>query len=76
MATVIEECTAEKLRSVVRLFLWVKGLNAMNISEKYFLPMVESICRVKWFITGSRNVFEGVRKSSQMMPEQVALSRL
>jgi hypothetical protein len=33
MATVLEECTTEQQRSVVR-FLWSKGLNAKNIHKE------------------------------------------
>jgi hypothetical protein len=35
MATVLEECTAEKQHSVVR-FLWAKGLNAKDIHKEMF----------------------------------------
>jgi hypothetical protein len=36
MATVLEECTAEEQRSVVR-FLWAKGLNTKVIHKEMFL---------------------------------------
>jgi hypothetical protein len=35
MATVLEECTTEDQRSVVRL-LWSKGLNAKDIHKEMF----------------------------------------
>jgi hypothetical protein len=35
MATVLEECTTEEQRSVVR-FLWAKGLNAKDIHKEIF----------------------------------------
>jgi hypothetical protein len=35
MATVLEECTIEEQRCVVR-FLWAKGLNAKDIHEDVF----------------------------------------
>jgi hypothetical protein len=36
MATVLEECTAEEQRSVVRFFLWAKGLNTTDIHTEIF----------------------------------------
>jgi hypothetical protein len=36
MATVLEECTTEKQRSVVRYFLWGKGLDAKDINKEMF----------------------------------------
>jgi hypothetical protein len=35
MATVLEDCTTEEQRSVVR-FLWAKGLNAKDILKAVF----------------------------------------
>jgi hypothetical protein len=35
MVTVLEECTNEEQRSVVR-FLWAKGLNAKDIHKEMF----------------------------------------
>jgi hypothetical protein len=35
MATVLDECTAEEQRSVVR-FMWVRRLSAMDIHKKLF----------------------------------------
>jgi hypothetical protein len=42
----------------------------MILIKKYALFTVESVCRVKRFITGSRYYLKDVRKS-QMMPNQV-----
>jgi hypothetical protein len=36
----------------VEHFLWAKGLKAKDIHKEMFLDMVESVCHVKWFITG------------------------
>jgi hypothetical protein len=33
MATVPKACTTEEQRSVVRFFLWAKGLNAKDIDK-------------------------------------------
>jgi hypothetical protein len=52
MTTVLEECTNEEQRSVLRFFLWVKGLNAKDIHEEMFLFTVGSVCRVKRFTNG------------------------
>jgi hypothetical protein len=38
------------------LFLWAEELNAEDINKENFLLTVGSVCCVKWFITGSRNV--------------------
>jgi hypothetical protein len=35
MVTVLEKCTTEEQRSVVR-FLWAKGLNAKDINKEMF----------------------------------------
>jgi hypothetical protein len=48
MVTVLEECTTEEQRSVVRL--WAKGHNE-NDTNKCVLLMVGSVCCVKWFTT-------------------------
>jgi hypothetical protein len=45
MATVIEECTTEKQRSVVR-YLWTKALNAKDIHKEMF-----SVYGGKCFVT-------------------------
>jgi hypothetical protein len=50
MATVLEECTTDEQRSVVR-FLWAKGLNAKDIHKDMF-PVYGGVCRVKRFTTG------------------------
>jgi hypothetical protein len=42
MATVLESCTTEKQRSVVRL-LWAKGLNAKDIYGEMF-PVLRWEC--------------------------------
>jgi hypothetical protein len=36
MATVIKKCTTQEQRSVVRFFLWAKGLNAKDIHKELF----------------------------------------
>jgi L-rhamnose isomerase len=71
MATILEECTTEKQRSVMR-FLVVKDSMRRIFVKKCFLFMVGSVCRVKQFIIGSRNSLKDVQKSL-MMPDQVAL---
>jgi hypothetical protein len=38
------------------------------VINKCFLFMVKSICRVKWFTTGSRNFLKDVRKSQDARP--------
>jgi hypothetical protein len=53
MAAVLEACTSEEQRSVVR-FLWAKGLNAKDIHTEMFT--VETVSRVKRFTGGLRNV--------------------
>jgi hypothetical protein len=66
MATVLEECTIEEQRSVVR-FLWaMQGI----FIKKCFLFRVGSVFGVKRFTNGSGNSLKDVRKS-QMMPDQV-----
>jgi hypothetical protein len=54
MATVLEGCTTEEQRSVVR-FLCAKWLNAKIFIKKYFLFTVESACRLKKYITSWKN---------------------
>jgi hypothetical protein len=54
MATVLQECTTEEQRSVVR-FLREIGLNAKDIHKEIFPVYGESICPVKLFTTGSTN---------------------
>jgi hypothetical protein len=53
LATVLEECTTKEQRSVVR-FLLAKGLDAEDIHKEIF--PVGNVCRVKWFMTGPRNL--------------------
>jgi hypothetical protein len=36
MTTMLEECITEELLSVVRFFLWAKGLNAKDIHKELF----------------------------------------
>jgi hypothetical protein len=43
MATVFEECNAEEQRSVVRFFLWAKGLNEKDIHKEIF-PLYNGKC--------------------------------
>jgi hypothetical protein len=45
------------------------------VIKRRFLFTVWSVCRLKWFLAGSRNSLENVRKS-QMVPDQVGLLRL
>jgi hypothetical protein len=44
MATVLDDCTTEEQRSVVRL-LWTEGLNAKDIHEEMF-PVHGGTCFV------------------------------
>jgi hypothetical protein len=37
MATILKDCTTEEQRSVIRLLLWAKGLNAKDIHKEMFL---------------------------------------
>jgi hypothetical protein len=74
MATVLEECTIEEQRSVMR-FLWAKGLNAKDIHKEMFSVYGGKCLSRKRFTTGPRNSLKDVRKS-QMMSDQVALLRL
>jgi hypothetical protein len=54
MATMLEECTTEEQRSVVR-FLWAKGLDAKDIHKEMFPFMVGSVCCIKSFSLGGRS---------------------
>jgi hypothetical protein len=56
MATVLEECNTEEQRSVVRFFYGQKDSVRRIFIKKCFLFTVGSVCRVKRFTTGSRNV--------------------
>jgi hypothetical protein len=53
MATLLEEYTTEKQRSVAR-FLWAKELNAKDIHKEIFLFNVGSVRRVKRFHLGGK----------------------
>jgi hypothetical protein len=55
-ATVLVECTTEEQSSVVLFFVRAKGLNAKDIHKEILLFTVGSVCRVKRFTTGPRNV--------------------
>jgi hypothetical protein len=52
IATVLEECTTEEQRSIVRFFCEQKDSMQRIFVKKYFLFMLGSVCRVKRFITG------------------------
>jgi hypothetical protein len=65
LSTVLEKCTTEKQRSVVRL-LWGKGLVAKDIHKEMFPVTVGSVCHLKRFTTGSRNSLKDFRKSQMM----------
>jgi hypothetical protein len=69
MATVLEECTAEKECPVVRFCGQKDSMQRMFI-KKCFLFMVGSVCCIKQFKTEWINSLKDVRKS-QMMPDQV-----
>jgi hypothetical protein len=51
MATVLEECTTQEQRSVVR-FCGKKEAMQRIFIKKRFLFMVGSVCSVKWFTAG------------------------
>jgi hypothetical protein len=55
MATFLEDCTTEEQRYFVR-FCEQEGSMQMILKNKYSLFAVGSVCRVKRFITGARNV--------------------
>jgi hypothetical protein len=69
MATLPEVYTTEEQSYVVRFCGQNDSLKRIII-KKYFLYTVGSVCRVKWFTTGSRNSLKEVRKT-QMMSDQV-----
>jgi hypothetical protein len=55
MVTVLEECIAEELRSVVQFFFCGQNNLMQKIFiMKCFLFMVESVCHVKRFTTGGK----------------------
>jgi hypothetical protein len=62
MATVLEVCTTEGLRSVER-FLREKGLNAKEVHKEMFYVYGGKCLSVKQFTAGSRNSLNEVRKS-------------
>jgi hypothetical protein len=51
MAAVLEECTTEEQRSVVRFFSWTRGYNEQDI-HKYFMFTAGGVYRVKRLTTG------------------------
>jgi hypothetical protein len=53
MATVLEECTTQEQRSVVRS-LWAKGLKQCIVVKECFLITMGSVCRVKRFSLGGK----------------------
>jgi hypothetical protein len=70
MATVLEECIIEEQRSVVRFFLWSKGLNAKDIHKEMF-PLYGGRCLSRKSVHNwVENSLKDVRKS-HMMPDQV-----
>jgi hypothetical protein len=59
----LEECSTEEQRSVVRFFLWAEDSVKMMFVKKCFLFTMGNVCRVKRFTTESRNSLKDVRKS-------------
>jgi hypothetical protein len=67
----LEECNTEEQRYGVRYFWGAKGTNAQRIfTNKCFLFIVGSACRVKRFTSSSRNSLKDAGKA-QTMPDQV-----
>jgi hypothetical protein len=72
MATVLEECSTEEYRSVVR-FLWAKGLDAKDIHKEMF-PLYGGECLLrkavrKWvekFSQGRSKVADDARPSAEV----------
>jgi hypothetical protein len=58
MATVLEECSTKKQRSVVR-FLWAEGLIAKDVHKEMSSVYVVKCLSRKWFTTGPRNCHLG-----------------
>jgi hypothetical protein len=56
MATVLEDCTTEEQHSGVRFFCGQRDSVQMIFMKKGFLFMVESVCHVKRFTAGLRNM--------------------
>jgi hypothetical protein len=69
MATVLEECTIEEQRSVVR-FLWAKGLNTKDIHTE-ISPVYGGKCLSRKAVLSGVEKFSEGRSKSQMMPDQV-----
>jgi hypothetical protein len=65
MATVLELCTTEEQRSVMRFYAQIDSMKRILI-KKYFLFTVESVCRVKRFTAGLRYSLNDIRKSQMM----------
>jgi hypothetical protein len=71
MATVFEECITEDQCSVVRFFLWARGLNAKDIQQEMFPVYGGSVCRVKRFpLGGKRFAHEEVETEVRKWPRQ------
>jgi hypothetical protein len=72
MATMLEVCTTEEQRSVVR-FLWVKGLNAKDVNKEMF-PVYGVNClsrkavynRVEKFSQGHSKVTDEARPGAEV----------
>jgi hypothetical protein len=55
METILEEYTTEEQRSRLRFFFcWKKGSMQRIFIKKFFLFIVGSFCRVKWFRLGGK----------------------
>jgi hypothetical protein len=67
MATVLEGCTIEELRSFMNFFLWARDSMPRILIKKCFLFTVGSVCHVKRFTAGSRNSLknEGVAEVAE-----------
>jgi hypothetical protein len=71
MTTLLEECTTEKQRNLVRFFCGQKNsMQRTFINTLLCLLREMSVCRLKRFTTGSRNSLTDV-SNSQMMADQV-----
>jgi hypothetical protein len=73
MTTVLEKCTAEEQRSVVRFS--TEGLNLKDIHKEVFPVYVVKFLSFNRFRVGSRHFLKDVRKFL-MIPDQVDLLRL
>jgi hypothetical protein len=56
VVTVLEDCTTEGQRSVVLLFRWQKNPIKRIFIKEMFPVYGGSVCSLKLFTTGSRNV--------------------